>query len=223
MSLLLIYLLLPLLHLCLPDVCAVGAVSPLNSGWYLAIPNADDFKALKDKAAWRLHCDWDKERGWADPIGEMALSYRGGKACERWDFNGADMDQGLLTHHFVMNRGGAMLVDTDLRVARRYTKGAKEAAATEVPMGDALACSGGVVPTAFFAHFTGQSKPWMVDKDKDKGGRKKGPPPNVVTWMKHLDALGLPINSSNVLQLNLGSPLGFFNSNFPKQNNPCFS
>ena len=35
-------------------------------------------------------------------------------------------------------------------------------------------------------------------------------------WAAHLDALQLDINSSNIFAKKLGSPLGFFNANFPK-------
>lgn len=50
--------------------------------------------------------------------------YRGGtKMCEKWLFNGADMDQGLLFHRFVLNRGSATLIDTDLGQVKRFEKG----------------------------------------------------------------------------------------------------
>ena len=73
----------------------VGAASPLNSGWYLEIPNINDFNYMKTKAHWRLGKDWDKSLGWAEKMPD-GLYYRGGqKLCDLWDFNGADMDQGM--------------------------------------------------------------------------------------------------------------------------------
>jgi hypothetical protein len=42
----------------------VGAVSPLNSGWYLGLPNMDDYNYFKKMAIWRLGRDWDSENGW---------------------------------------------------------------------------------------------------------------------------------------------------------------
>ena len=74
--------------------------------------------------------------------------------------------------------------------------------------------SDGGVPTQFFAHFTGQQKPWMVDLtslDSKKAGNR-----NLFTWAAHLDALKMDVNSSNIFSRRLGSPLGFFNANFPK-------
>lgn len=49
----------------------IGAVSPLNSGWYLAVPNLADYEYLKQKAIWRLGRDWDEDNGWAEkmPVG----------------------------------------------------------------------------------------------------------------------------------------------------------
>ena len=43
--------------------------------------------------------------------------------CEEWLFNGADMDQGLLFHRFVLNRGSATLIDTDLGQVKRFEQG----------------------------------------------------------------------------------------------------
>lgn len=74
--------------------------------------------------------------------------------------------------------------------------------------------SDGSVPTQFFAHFTGQKKPWMVDLtslDSTKAGNR-----DLFKWAAHLDALKMDVNSSNIFSRRLGSPLGFFNANFPK-------
>lgn len=202
----------------------IGAVSPLNSGWYLAIPTKESFEGLKERAMWRLRCDWDEEKGWAQPMSDVDLFFRGGQRCSRWDFNGADMDQGLLTHYFVINHGSAMLVDTDLRKAKRFDKGLLEAPGVEVPMSEALSCCGGGIPTAYFEHFTGRSKPWMLDEKSEKNAKSNKPRKlgaNSMKWMKHLDSLHLSVNSSNVMELALGSPLGFWRGTFPKQNKPC--
>lgn len=62
----------------------VGAVSPLNSGWYLAIPDQSAYDYMLERSIWRLGRDWDKMNGWREvmPAGFM---YRGGKLpCEQW-------------------------------------------------------------------------------------------------------------------------------------------
>ena len=70
----------------------VGAASPLNSGWYLAIPDLKTYEYLKKKAIWRLNCDWDEKIGWAEALGPFGLTFRGGKkVVSKWSFNGADM------------------------------------------------------------------------------------------------------------------------------------
>ena len=70
-----------------------------------------------------------------------------------------------------------------------------------------------MIPTNFFAHFTGRSKPWMLNlTDIVLKGRNTA----VLTWLKHLDSLNMEINSSNIMEHSLGSPLGYFNHNFPK-------
>jgi hypothetical protein len=62
----------------------VGAVSPLNSGWYLAIPNQIAYSEMKEKSIWRLGRDWDKELGWSEKMPEDIM-YRGGETpCLRW-------------------------------------------------------------------------------------------------------------------------------------------
>eukprot|EP01034_Spumella_vulgaris_P034978 gene34978-43134_t len=80
-----------------------GSASPLNSGWYLGIPNVEDFEAMKVLAIERLTRKWDEKKGWGTPI-PSKLFYRGsGKEVQKWDFNGASLDQGLMTHYFVLN------------------------------------------------------------------------------------------------------------------------
>jgi hypothetical protein len=195
----------------------VGAVSPLNSGWYLAIPNMKSYEYLRDSAIWRLGCDWDELNGWSLPLSNFDLARRGGdKVMTLWDFNGANMDQGLLTHHFVLREGNAVLVDTDQGKARVFEKGLRQSPSVTQTMAKALDVCGGKNPTSFFAHFTGRSKPWLVDKKSNK-------PPNwsVKSWMQTLDSLQLPVNSSNVLDQGFNSPLGYFDINLPKRNVKC--
>lgn len=62
----------------------VGAVSPLNSGWYLAIPDKSAYDYMLDKSIWRLGRDWDKKNGWREVM-PKGFMYRGGKEpCEQW-------------------------------------------------------------------------------------------------------------------------------------------
>jgi hypothetical protein len=195
----------------------IGAVSPLNSGWYLAIPDSKAYEYMLAKATWRLERDWDKETGWSskDPHLPAGLTVRGGAPCaKQWDFNGADMDQGLLTHYYVLNHGNVILVDTNLRTATKYPKGLLHGAGKLVPVGKALDCCNGGVPTAFFSHFTGRQKPWMVENIGSLEPVKKNA--DLIRWCNMLDSLDLPVNSKTIGQLGLGSPLGFWNANFPK-------
>lgn len=186
-----------------------GGASPLNSGWYLAIPNIKDYLEMKLKAEWRLTRDWDQIQGWGVKL-PRDMKYRGGKRIvKKWDFNGADMDQGLLTHHFVMTEGRAQLLDTDLKTGVKYDQHYKQSI---VAFEDALKCCHGQHPLSFFAHFTGKKKPWMASKESVLSSKNSA----LKLWMGHLDALHLPVNSSTIAGLGLGSPLGFFNSNFPK-------
>lgn len=199
-----------------------GAVSALNSGWYLAIPNMNDYKYLKEKAIWRLGRDWDKEIGWKEPM-PSGLVVRGGRpASSKWDFNGADMDQGLLLHYHVINKGNAMLIDTQTRLAMTFGKGglADKSVFTGLDVRDALECCKGKLPTSMFAHFTGRSKPWMFNNDNEKNraqfdrARNRG---DTRKWFELLDSLNIQkVNSKTIGDMHLGSPLGFWNHNFPK-------
>ncbi len=106
----------------------VGAVSPLNSGWFLAKPNLKHFEYLRERAIWRLGRDWDKISGWGVGVGGEPMPpgvyYRGGEQlCKQWEFNGCDMDQGLLFHFFVLNNGDALLIDAQLRTATEFVEG----------------------------------------------------------------------------------------------------
>ena len=191
----------------------VGAVSPLNSGWYVAIPNMQTFEYMRNKAIWRLHRDWDQQSGWNEAI-PTRLTHRGGKVhCKLWDFNGADMDQGLFTHYFIIKIGNAMLIDTELKNARTYSKGLSERSESTTEMSTALSCCSGVSPIQHFAHFTGRGKPWMVNLSSLQRTKNNE---NLLKWATILDTLDLPIKSVNIFDLGLGSPLGFFNAKFPK-------
>ena len=183
------------------------------------------FEYMRHKAVWRLQCDWDKTNGWAEPISKFDLTYRGGKQlCTSWDFNGCDMDQGLFTHYFLLHAGNTVLLDTEAKLARVFAEGLVHGPDRKVSMRECLAVCGGAEPTSFFAHFTGRSKPWMLQPEAaaalavQKFGTK-----NIKTLMRLLDSLQLPVNSTTVLKLGLGSPLGFFNANFPKKNRLCVS
>lgn len=129
------------------------------------------------------------------------------------DFNGADMDQGLLFHYFVLNHGNALLIDTDTKLARFFENGLLHENSEKLSTKKALSVCQGVLPTQLFAHFTGRSKPWMVEEKNFIAARKGG---SLSVWKEHLDSLNLPVNSSNILSLGLGSPLGFYNAGFPK-------
>ena len=190
----------------------VGLVSPVNSGWYLALPSIDDYNYMQSKAIWRLGRDWDKINGWAEVM-PPNMTLRGGKICDKWEFNGADMDQGLFTHRFVINKGNAMLIDTELRRVRVFKKGILDEPDTEKTLKETIGCCNSEVPTGFFVHFTGRSKPWMVEENKREG---RGTSVYTNMWMKLLDSLNLEINSSNIGSLGLGSPLGFWNAGFPR-------
>lgn len=196
----------------------IGAVSPLNSGWFLAIPSAEVFETLREKAVWRLFREWDEQNGWGEKLPEQ-LTVRGGrpvsKPKNRWNFNGADMDQGLFCHYFVINHGRVILMDTDLSVVRHYPKGlAHDKSHTDLPLREALqCCQSTMMPTRYFAHFTGRSKPWMVDLTNLQPTRRNA---DLITWVKLLDGMHLEVNSTTIGELKLGSPLGFFNVNFPK-------
>lgn len=188
----------------------VGAASPLNSGWYLAVPNFSVYSYLKKKAIWRLGCDWDENLGWGESIDNFDLTFRGGnRHVSKWSFNGADMDQGLFTYYFLLNNGNANLIDTDTHTVRKFENGLKYSKDVKFKMSDVLRTCDGIVPTSFYAHFTGRAKPWLSD---DKLGASRKISQNLIIWMNFLDELNLPINSSNVHQLSLGSPLGYYNT-----------
>lgn len=200
----------------------VGAVSPLNSGWYLAIPNKNDFKYMLDKAIWRLSRDWDKVTGWHEKL-PASLTVRGGHpASKLWDFNGADMDQGLLLHYFIINHGNGVLIDTSTKEAKLASIGG--VSANQLSKHHAikfLECCQGHLPVSMFAHFTGRSKPWMIYndlKEKSDQRQKRLNRADVKEWFRLLDSIQhlTKVNSTTISTLKLASPLGFWNHNFPK-------
>ena len=190
----------------------VGAASPLNSGWYLAIPNHQHFIEMRRLALWRLGRDWDKVKGWGNSMPtENPLFYRGGgKPCLLWDFNGADMDQGLLTHYFVFHHGNALLMDTVSLKVRLFTSGLMSTTDSKSTMAESVACCSGKSPTSHFLHFTGQRKPWVKTKKSSLSKSKSN-----AMWMKTLFSLNLTIAGCVALS-DCKSPLGYWNRDFPK-------
>jgi hypothetical protein len=200
-----------------------GNASPLNSGWFVAIPNITDYEAMKSKALKRMHGKhWDEKQGWGTPIPPSGLYFRGGgRAVPKWSFNGASLDQGLMTDHFILHEGRAQLIDTDgspapVRVYDAHFQQRSQPlpvalqSCTRGQAGRDASASGKtpntLLPTDYFYHYTGKNKPWLQDlrKPKDKAQR---------LWAQHLDALHLSVNSSNINAQGLNSPLGYFYPN----------
>ena len=72
-----------------------GNASPLNSGWYMAIPSISLYNKMRQLAILRLSTPWDEEKGWGTVIPKGQVTFRNnGKAVAKWDFNGASLDQG---------------------------------------------------------------------------------------------------------------------------------
>ncbi|RYH11961.1 hypothetical protein EON65_38390 [archaeon] len=181
-----------------------GSASPLNSGWYLAIPNEVDYRILRAKAEWRLMLNrWDDSRGWGTPIpADHKLKYRGlSRPVKKWEFNGASLDQGLLTHYFVLNQGRAVLLDEEsaLAFAANFTF-------TTSRVSQVLQCCKGKGPMEMFFHYTGQNKPWLKDLKQPKDMPLK-------YWVKVLDEAKLDLNSSNIDPKKFRPALGFFYPN----------
>lgn len=102
----------------------VGAVSPLNSGWILLLPNRKIYDYFYQKALWRLVRDWDPIQGWGHRFPPKVFYTRGNhKEITLWDFNGADMDQGLFLYFFAYFYGQLYLIDTELDQVYHYSKG----------------------------------------------------------------------------------------------------
>lgn len=180
-----------------------GNASPLNSGWFLAIPNLEDYHALRAKAVKRLNEKWSTTSGWGEEIPSWIQFRNHGKHPTSWNFNGASLDQGLLTHYFVINHGRVMLLDQ--RQATMY-HGLGTSPVVFDSLRDPLKCCQGKLPVSVFAHFTGKSKPWL--NDIRESNRK-----DVKLWGHFLDSLDLPVNSSNIHELALKPPLGYFAPN----------
>jgi hypothetical protein len=104
-----------------------------------------------------------------------------------------------VTHFFVLNWGNIQLIDTnDIKI---YSKDYKFKTST---FKKELSCCDGAVSTAYFAHFTGRSKPWLLQSTKHQNSLVK-------SWLAQLDSLNLSINSTSFGNLN--SPLGYFHPN----------
>ena len=104
-------------------------------------------------------------------------------------------------------------MDTETKLGRFFEQGLLAEKDKTLTARKAYSLCNGDSPPMKFAHFTGRSKPWMVDEENFKNPRKGG---SLAIWIQHLDSLNLPVNSSNILSMALGSPLGFFNAKFPK-------
>ena len=138
-----------------------GNASPLNSGWFVAIPDAENYNKMYDKAIYRLNKPWNKKRGWGTVM-PKGIKYRDGKkAVRNWDFNGASLDQGLLFDTYALH-GQALLLDTEEGI--QYTEGE----AKKMDLDKILGSCNGVSPSESFIHYTGKSKPWLQDLDKSK-------------------------------------------------------
>jgi len=181
-----------------------GNASPLNSGWFLAIPNITDYQKMREKAVLRLTHKWNTKLGWGNTIPKHALKFRNGHFVKKWDFNGASLDQGLLTDYFVLKEGRSMLLDV-----KEASLFAPNFAISRESIDNVLTCCDGYPPIDTFLHFTGKSKPW-INGDSSNVKRK-----GVKLWLNRLDELNLPINSSSLRSsgLPLNSPLGYFHPN----------
>eukprot|EP01038_Epipyxis_sp_PR26KG_P014701 gene14701-19754_t len=150
-----------------------GNASPLNSGWYLAIPNIIDYENMKSLATKRLLLPkktWNEMNGWGMEILPYVhqLYYRGGedgnnnqnKIVKKWNFNGASLDQGLLLHYFIMNKQDGQLIDTStVRVYNNNNNNNSKSFST-VSLSKSMELCDQIPPISMFYHFTGQSKPW---------------------------------------------------------------
>lgn len=184
-----------------------GTASPLNSGWYLAKPNLEVFDELKEYAINRFKRSWDKQNGWGITIPD-GMKFSTGKPVKQWDFNGANLDQGLFTHYFVLGKGDIGLIDN--HEVRLYDAPdditGNRPKERVVLQKDALSCCNGKSPKSVFAHFTGSSKPWLQDSTKSKN-------PNLKLWGAMLDELHLPYNSTNIYDQGFKPPLGYWAKN----------
>lgn len=186
---------------------SAGSASPLNSGWYLAIPNSNDYAHMKEMAIRRLNQPWNTTIGWGKEV-PKGLTMLGGKQVSDWNFNGASLDQGLFTHYFLLTNGRARIIGDKSINLYTYNENKGYVDITSESIESALHVCDKKKPTAFFAHFTGASKPWLPLGGKN-GARVK----QIQDWRKMLDELNLPVNSTNVESLNMKPPLGYFHAN----------
>ena len=81
----------------------IGTVSPINAGWMLTIPEEGDFQELKRLAEWRLtQGQFNVNLGYGLPMPSGLLSGFGTRPFSKWSFHGAELEQGLLVHHFAV-------------------------------------------------------------------------------------------------------------------------
>jgi hypothetical protein len=143
-----------------------GNASPLNSGWFVAIPDAEYYDKMLEKAVERINNPWNKKRGWGTVM-PRGVKYRSGKkTVKNWDFNGASLDQGLLFDTYALH-GRALLLDANYGL--EYTEGDMK----RVDLDKLLHGCNGVSPIDSFIHYTGKKKPWLQDLDKSKVFYKK--------------------------------------------------
>jgi len=179
-----------------------GNASPLNSGWYVAVPSLPLYEKMKAKAVARLSAPWDETNGWGTAMPAGVTFRNHGKAVAKWDFNGASLDQGLLFHTLVLTDGGATMLDHADAVL--YGPGHRQ---TVLGLKQAVPACDGKSPMERFAHFTGRNKPWLqkLGKTKDK---------NLLRWKAELDMLPVGnIRSDNFTLLGTKIPLGLFHPN----------
>ena len=182
------------------DTFNTGNASPLNSGWFLCIPNPLIYNEMLAKAVLRIETPWDEEKGWGTKI-PKGVTFRGGsKKVKNWNFNGASLDQGLLFDTYAMH-GTVTLIDVN--TATKYSSNGKQ---EMIDLKTVNKGSNGKSPTQFFIHYTGAQKPWLqkLKKVTDK---------NVLLWFELLDKLNLTINSKNSNLLRTKIPLGLFAAN----------
>ena len=178
-----------------------GNASPLNSGWFLAIPNPESHSDMLQKAITRIENPWNEKVGWGTAI-PLGTTFRGrSKNVNVWNFNGASLDQGLLFHTFALH-GTVMMLDVTDATKYSLNGSMKEIVSLDV----ALLRSNGQSPTDSFIHFTGRNKPWLQNLRKTRNK-------SLILWTTLLDKLQLPINSMNYELLGKKVPLGFFASN----------
>jgi hypothetical protein len=182
-----------------------GNASPLNSGWFVALPNKEQHADMVTMAQKRLSLPWNETVGWGRIMPNNVL-FRGWKRprqVEKWNFNGASLDQGLFTDYFLLRQGGAILADEE--VGRVY---GSNFTWTVHSQKEIFAACRGLEPMRAFAHFTGHKKPWLSTHLATTKS------PSLRRWAGHLDSLGLPnISTGNIFSMQLKPPLGYWGAN----------